>query len=94
MPEGGRLNIKTGVKGDFAEITLKDTGEGIPKENLKKIFDPLFTTKAKGIGLGLAIVRSIIDGHEGTIEVESPSTDLRTGEVGKGTSFIVKLPVG
>jgi signal transduction histidine kinase len=86
MPEGGRLNIKTGVKGDFAEITLKDTGEGIPKENLKKIFDPLFTTKAKGIGLGLSIVKGMIDNHKGMIEVKS--------KVGKGTAFTVKLPVG
>ncbi len=49
-----------------------------------KIFDPLFTTKAKGIGLGLAVCRTIIERHEGSIEVKS--------EVGKGTTFIIKLP--
>jgi PAS domain S-box-containing protein len=84
MPEGGRLEIKTGVKDDFAEIMLRDTGEGIPKEHLQKIFDPLFTKKAKGIGLGLSIVKGIVEGHKGTIEVES--------EVGEGTTFTIKLP--
>jgi signal transduction histidine kinase len=60
---------------------------------LKKIFELLFTTKAKGIGLGLALVKSLVEGHGGTIEVESPSTSLRTGEVGKGSIFTVRLPV-
>jgi signal transduction histidine kinase len=86
MPEGGGLDIKTGVKGQFAEITFKDTGEGIPEENIKKVFDPLFTTKAKGIGLGLSIVKGIVESHKGMIEVET--------EVGKGATFIVQLPVG
>jgi len=86
MPEGGRLDIKTGVKGHFAEITFKDTGEGIPEDNLKKVFNPLFTTKAKGIGLGLSIVKGIVEGHKGRIEVKS--------KLGKGTTFIVKLPLG
>jgi len=85
MPGGGRLEIKTGIKEDFVEITFKDTGEGISKENLPKIFEPLFTTKAKGTGLGLAMVKSIVDSHKGDIEVES--------EVGKGSSFTVKLPI-
>jgi signal transduction histidine kinase len=85
MPEGGRLDIKTGVKDDFAEIMLRDTGEGIPKEHLQKIFEPLFTKKAKGIGLGLAIVKGIVEGHKGKIEVES--------EVGEGTTFTIKLPL-
>jgi PAS domain S-box-containing protein len=85
MPEGGRLDIKTGVKDDFAEIMLRDTGEGIPKEHLQKIFEPLFTKKAKGIGLGLTIVKSIVEGHKGKIEVES--------EVGEGTTFTIKLPL-
>ena len=85
MPEGGRLEIKTGVKDDFAEIMLRDTGEGIPKEQLQNIFEPLFTKKAKGIGLGLSIVKGIVEGHKGTIEVES--------EVGKGTTFTIKLPL-
>jgi signal transduction histidine kinase len=62
-----------------------DTGVGVPQENLIKIFEPLFTTKAKGIGLGLPIVKLLVEGHGGTIEVKS--------EVGKGTTFIVCLPL-
>ena len=84
MPEGGKLEVKAGINGDFFEIMFRDTGEGIPKENFKKIFEPLFTTKAKGIGLGLAIVKSIVDRHNGEIEVES--------DIGMGTTFTVKLP--
>jgi len=81
----GKLKIKTRGSDDFVEIIFNDDGEGIPQENLNKIFEPLFTTKAKGIGLGLAIVKNIIDHHNGKIEVES--------EVGKGTTFIIKLPI-
>jgi len=83
MPEGGKLDIETGVSGDFVEIMLRDTGEGIPEENLQKIFKPLFTTKARGIGLGLAIVKGIIDSHKGKIEAKS--------QAGKGAVFTVKL---
>jgi signal transduction histidine kinase len=64
-------------------IQIEDSGEGIPRENLDKLFDPFFTTKKKGTGLGLAIVKSIIEGHDGEIEVESES--------GKGTCFTVTL---
>jgi len=80
----GKLEIETGKSDDFAEIIIRDNGEGIPKENLKKIFEPLFTTKAKGIGLGLPIIKNIIESHKGKIEVES--------KIGKGTAFTVKLP--
>ncbi len=85
MPEGGRLEIRTGTGDGFIEIIFKDTGGGISEENLRKIFEPLFTTKAKGIGLGLSIVKSIIDRHKGEIDVES--------EDGKGTTFTVKLAI-
>lgn len=85
MPEGGRLDINTGVKGDFVEIILRDTGEGIPEENIHKIFEPLFSTRARGIGLGLTIVKGIIDSHKGVIGVES--------KVGEGTTFTIKLPL-
>ena len=84
MAEGGRLKIKTRARADFIKIIFQDSGEGIPRENLAKVFEPLFTTRAKGIGLGLAIVKSLVEGHKGKIEVES--------EVGKGTRFTVKLP--
>ncbi len=63
---------------------FSDTGEGMSEENLPKIYEPLFTTKTKGIGRGLAIVKGIIDSHKGRIEVESA--------VGEGTTFTVKLP--
>lgn len=88
--EGGRLGIKTGVSEDAtaAEILISDTGCGISKENLEKVFDPFFTTKevGKGTGLGLAAAYGIVDGHGGSIDVES--------EVGKGTSFVIRLPLG
>ena len=64
-------------------ISFTDTGVGIPPEKLDRLFEPLFTTKAKGIGLGLALCKMLVEGHGGTIEVES--------EVGKGSTFTVKL---
>jgi signal transduction histidine kinase len=67
-------------------VSFADTGMGIPKENLGKLFEPLFTTKAKGIGLGMAVTKTLVEGHGGTIEVKS--------EVGKGSTFTVKLPTG
>lgn len=63
---------------------FKDNGSGISEENLRNLFEPLFTTKTKGIGLGLAVSKRIIEAHEGSIEVES--------EVGKGTTFRIRLP--
>jgi two-component system, NtrC family, sensor histidine kinase HydH len=83
-PRGGKVSIgfETDERGRIM-IHLEDTGEGVPRENLDKLFDPFFTTKRKGTGLGLAIVKSIVQGHEGEIEVES--------EPGKGTRFIITL---
>jgi len=87
MPEGGQLVVKSEVPSpEWAAISFADTGAGIPKGDLKKLFEPLFTTKAKGIGLGLAVTKTIVEGHRGTIEVQS--------EVGKGSTFTVKLPIG
>jgi len=84
MPEGGRLDIKAADKGKFVEVEFIDTGGGIPEEIKKKIFDPLFTTKAKGVGLGLSVCKTIIDRHEGEIKVKS--------RAGKGTTFTLSLP--
>ena len=83
----GDIYIKTYTKNNKAIIEIKDTGKGIPKENLNRIFDPGFTTKSKGIGtgLGLSIVYQIIEDHNGSIEVES--------EIGKGTMFRIILPI-
>jgi signal transduction histidine kinase len=83
---GGHLNIKiTPDENDgFVRIEIADTGNGIPEENVSKIFEPYFSTKETGTGLGLAIVQKIVDIHHGTIKVES--------QMGEGTKFTVKLP--
>ncbi|MDQ7783398.1 MAG: ATP-binding protein [Desulfomonilaceae bacterium] len=70
-PRGGQVSVKYDVDNGRLHIVIEDTGMGIPKENLDKLFDPFFSTKKKGTGLGLAIVRSIVEGHGGEIEVES-----------------------
>jgi PAS domain S-box-containing protein len=86
MPKGGMLSITGTTKKDrFMEIDISDTGEGIPKENLDKIFEPIFSTKAHGTGLGLCVCQSIIEMHKGKIKIES--------EPEKGTRFIVQLPI-
>jgi len=88
MPDGGKLVIRTSVEGDnFIRVDVQDTGYGISKENLTKLFTPFFTTKekGKGVGLGLAVAHGIIERHRGRIEVES--------EVGQGTIFSVYLGV-
>lgn len=85
MPEGGELRIRAREKGKFLEVELSDSGHGIPEEILGKIFDPLFTTKAKGIGLGLAVSKTIVERHGGSIGAKS--------EKGRGTSFTVRLPI-
>lgn len=84
MPTGGNLTIKAKKAKDRVKITFSDTGPGIPKETLEKLFVPLFTTKAKGMGLGLAICRRIVEAHGGTITAEST--------VGKETTFTVTIP--
>ena len=85
MPEGGILEIKTLTREDLVEIRIKDSGIGISEENLDKIFEPLFTTKVIGIGLGLTIVKDNMEKHSGTVEVIS--------NIGGGTIFILKLPL-
>ena len=85
--DGGILTIKTNLKDGIAEVSFTDTGSGMSKETLSKLFAPFFTTKetGKGTGLGLAISYGIIQSHNGDIDVES--------EVGKGSTFRIKLPV-
>jgi PAS domain S-box-containing protein len=94
MPDGGTMRIGARFAGapagepppqDFIEISIADTGEGISPENMKKLFQPLFTTKAKGIGLGLVVCKNLVEANGGRIAVESES--------GKGTTFTVALPV-
>jgi two-component system sensor histidine kinase PilS (NtrC family) len=92
MPTGGQLTITTGCrkvdvagrKAEVIEVSFHDTGEGISKNNLDKIFLPFFTTKKRGSGLGLAAVHRIVDLHGGWIKVES--------QEGQGTRFGVCLP--
>ncbi|MBO4555707.1 MAG: HAMP domain-containing protein, partial [Elusimicrobiales bacterium] len=87
MPESGTLSIRTAVaeNGNMAEIAVEDTGTGIPHEAFEKIFAPFFTTKARGTGLGLAVVKKVTDRHNGKLEVEST--------LGKGTCFKIFLPL-
>jgi two-component system sensor histidine kinase HydH len=87
MEPGGKLQIDIFDSDENSEliIRIKDTGRGIAKEDLPKIFDPYFTTKSSGTGLGLAIAHNIIEAMGGTIEVKS--------EPGKGTAFTLRLPV-
>ena len=84
MSEGGHLDIRTRSKEKYVEVEFTDTGSGIPESVMNKIFDPLFTTKAKGIGLGLSVCKSILEKHGGGIRVES--------EAGRGTTFVISLP--
>lgn len=84
MPDGGAVTISASAKDGSVAISVSDSGLGIPDKMKDKIFSPLITGKAKGTGLGLAVVKRIIDAHYGTISFES--------EAGKGTTFIVTLP--
>jgi signal transduction histidine kinase len=87
MPEGGRLTFTTSAADGRAQISCRDTGEGMSQEIKQRIFDPLFTTKVwrRGSGLGLAVVDQIIREHSGTITVES--------DVGQGAEFQIQLPL-
>jgi PAS domain S-box-containing protein len=85
MPRGGNLHIQTSRGTDGVNIEIKDSGEGIPSDLVKRIFDPFFTTKPEGTGLGLALSLKIIHDHGGKMTVHS--------QPGEGTSFVVHLPV-
>lgn len=85
MLDGGTLSISGSQVDKFLEIVVSDTGEGISKENLTKLFELLHSTKIYGSGLGLNVCQNIIAMHKGSIAVES--------ELGKGTKFIVKIPI-
>ena len=93
MPEGGQLSVKTSLvtkkerseKSRRISISFSDTGYGIPKQKLNEIFEFYFTTKKTGTGLGLAIAKQIIEGHKGSIKVESKEK--------KGTTVLIELPL-
>jgi signal transduction histidine kinase len=89
MPDGGTfavstLPLRSDGEGESVQIVFEDTGTGISKENLPKIFNPFFSTRSDGTGLGLSITKNIIEQHGGKIEVES--------QVNRGTRFIITLP--
>ncbi len=83
---GGRVTVTTARAGDWVEVRVSDTGSGIPPERLSAIFDDFVTTKRRGLGLGLAISKRIVEQLDGTIVVES--------EVGRGTAFTLRFPAG
>jgi signal transduction histidine kinase len=99
MPNGGNLTISTSLAEAAFQtpqaggapmepavcVSIADTGQGISPDRLSRIFDPFYTTKEKGLGLGMAITHRIVDDHKGSIDVQS--------QVGLGTAFIVHLPL-
>ncbi|HSB05462.1 MAG TPA: ATP-binding protein, partial [Thermodesulfobacteriota bacterium] len=87
MPNGGALTVisEKDLASAMVKITFQDTGIGMDEKTAKNLFNPFFTTKDKGVGLGMALTHKIIEDHRGTIEVMS--------EQGKGSTFILRLPV-
>ncbi|MEJ0088529.1 MAG: ATP-binding protein [Limisphaerales bacterium] len=85
MTKGGTLTLQTGENDDGVWVSVGDTGGGIPQEQINRIFEPFYTTKKKGSGLGLMIVQRIVRAHNGRIELES--------HVGRGTVFRIWLPL-
>ena len=85
MTKGGTLTLQTGESTEAVWVSVADTGGGIPQEQLNRIFEPFYTTKKKGSGLGLMIVQRIVRAHNGRIELES--------HVGRGTTFRIWLPL-
>jgi signal transduction histidine kinase len=85
MPNGGTITISSTETKDFIKISFTDTGEGISDEILPNLFAPLFTTKAQGMGFGLAICKRIVEAHGGIITVKT--------QKGHRTTFTVTLPI-
>lgn len=85
MTKGGTLTLQTGENNDAVWVSVGDTGGGIPQEQINRIFEPFYTTKKKGTGLGLMIVQRIVRAHNGGIELDS--------HVGRGTTFRVWFPL-
>jgi len=85
MPQGGELKLSSRKEGEFVIIDISDTGIGIIENDLDRLFEPFFSKKKKGTGLGLVICKFLIDRHKGKITVES--------KLGKGTNFLIHLPI-
>jgi len=84
MPDGGELRVAAAVRGDTLEVSVSDTGDGIGTGDLSHVFEPFFSTKSEGTGLGLALVHRIVQEHGGEIDVRSAP--------GLGTTFTLTLP--
>ena len=84
MPEGGELRVAVAVRGDTLEVSVGDTGEGIAAGDIAHVFEPFFSTKSEGTGLGLALVHRVVQEHGGDIDVRSSP--------GLGTTFTLTLP--
>lgn len=95
MPEGGDLRIGTARRANYAEISVQDTGPGVPDAIRSRIFDPFFTTKPHGTGLGLSIAYSIMQAHGGTVEVENVMCEEPHGSSLRhaGTRVVLSLPL-
>ena len=85
MPDGGKLKIRAWTSQNIAAVSFQDTGIGIPEDVKTKMFSPLFTTREKGVGLGLAVTKRLIESHKGEIKVFS--------KMGEGTTLTVELPL-
>jgi signal transduction histidine kinase len=85
MPDGGKISVSATCQENNALIQVEDTGDGMPEEVKDKIFTPLFTTKAKGQGFGLPVVKKLTEAMGGTVSFES--------EKGKGVKFTLKFPI-
>ena len=85
MPEGGELSITTRLKDENVEVIINDTGSGINRSDIRRVFDPFYSTKVKGTGLGLALTMKTVEGHGGDINCEST--------IAKGTTMIISFPV-
>ena len=87
MPDGGWITMRSGVEdGDWVTVAVSDTGTGISREHLARLFELLYSTKEGGVGLGLALAKMLVIAHGGAISVES--------QEGVGTTFTVRLPIG
>ena len=86
MPQGGRLSLSATARDGWLELSFADTGHGIKPEHLPRITEPMFSTKARGMGIGLSLARAILDKHGGEMRV--------TSEVGVGTTFVIRLRPG
>ncbi|MCA1613932.1 MAG: ATP-binding protein, partial [Acidobacteria bacterium] len=86
MPHGGALNVKTEAGAGSRRVEIADTGGGMTEEQLESVFEPFYTTKSQGLGLGMAYARKVIEQHGGAISVESSP--------GAGTTIRVDLPAG